>query len=44
MAGKDPGELRVLEDQGLGDGSMPPILANSSGKANVGDWSLVSAP
>lgn len=43
-AGKDPGELHVLEDQELEDGSMPLILAPSSSKVDVGDWSPVSAP
>lgn len=32
MAG-DPGELHVLEDQGMEGGLMPLILANSSNKA-----------
>lgn len=44
MAGKGTGELHVLEEQGMEDGSMTPILANSSSKVGVGDWPLASGP
>lgn len=43
VVGGDPGELPILEDQGMEDASMPLVLTNSWSKVGVGDWSLMSA-
>lgn len=44
VAGKGTGELHVLKEQEMEDGSMTSILANSSSKVGVGDWPLSSGP